>query len=163
MGSCSLTSGQAATQDGQGPKWGRVLRGAAADVQGLLQAYGHQQGWPAGQERPPSRRSPRSRSLPPLRKPLRLSLRRTPMPGRRRRRRRRPPSKLAVFSTFMPRLWLPLKGSQLSRLHIPNNKEDGQYEGRDRPHSKNIVGWYLTSTDISFIINSQFTNKVILL
>merc|ERR1712110_1075686 len=56
----------------------------------------------------PSRRSPRSRSLPPLRKPLRLSLRRTPMP-RRRRRRRRPPSKLAVFSTFMPRLWLPLK------------------------------------------------------
>merc|ERR1712212_1441799 len=52
MGSCSLTSGQAATQDGQGPKWGRVLRGAAADVQGLLQAYGHQQGWPAGQERP---------------------------------------------------------------------------------------------------------------
>merc|ERR1711872_741343 len=57
----------------------------------------------------PSRRSPRSRSLPPLRKPLRLSLRRTPMPRRRRRRRRRPPSKLAVFSTFMPRLWLPLK------------------------------------------------------
>merc|ERR1712110_414431 len=108
----------------------------------------------------PSRRSPRSRSLPPLRKPLRLSLRRTPMPRRRRRRRRRPPSKLAVFSTFMPRLWLPLKGSQLSRLHIPNNKKDGQYEGRDRPHSKNIVGWYLTSTDISFIINSQFTNKV---
>merc|ERR1712198_56343 len=52
MGSCSLTSGQAATQDGQGPKWGRVLRGAGADVQGLLQAYGHQQGWPAGQERP---------------------------------------------------------------------------------------------------------------
>merc|ERR1711971_1526542 len=38
------------------------------------------------------------------------SLRRTPMPRRRRRRRRRPPSKLfAVFSTFVPRLWLPLK------------------------------------------------------
>merc|ERR1712037_817761 len=37
------------------------------------------------------------------------SLRRTPMPRRRRRRRRRPPSKLAVFSTFMPRLWSPLK------------------------------------------------------
>merc|ERR1712212_1102284 len=53
MGSCDLTRGQAATQDGQGPKRGRVLRGAAADVQGLLQAYGHQQGWPAGQERPP--------------------------------------------------------------------------------------------------------------
>merc|ERR1712037_701519 len=31
---------------------GRILRGAAADVQGLLQADGHQQGWPAGQERP---------------------------------------------------------------------------------------------------------------
>merc|ERR1712198_588061 len=57
----------------------------------------------------PSRRSPRLRSLPPLRKPLRPSLRRMPMPRRRRRRRRRPPSKLAVFSTFMPRLWLPLK------------------------------------------------------
>merc|ERR1712172_70380 len=55
MGSCSLTSGRAATQDGQGPKSGRVLRGAAADVQGLLQADGHQQGWPAGQERPPWR------------------------------------------------------------------------------------------------------------
>merc|ERR1719295_1025661 len=35
-------------------------------------------------------------------------------------------------------------------------------EGRDRPHSNNIVSWYLTSTDI-IIINSQFTNKVILL
>merc|ERR1712018_763677 len=52
MGSCSLTSARAATQDGQGPERGRVLRGASADVQGLLQAYGHQQGWPAGQERP---------------------------------------------------------------------------------------------------------------
>merc|ERR1739841_261619 len=31
--------------------------------------------------------------------------------------------------------------------------KNGQYEARDRPHSKNIVGWYLTSTDISFIIN----------
>merc|ERR1712203_1193315 len=52
----------------------------------------------------PSRRSLRSRSPPPLRR-LRPSPRRTPMP----RRRRRPPSKLAVFSTFMPRLWSPLK------------------------------------------------------
>merc|ERR1711981_711226 len=56
----------------------------------------------------PSRRSLRSRSPPPLRK-LRPSPRRTPMPRRRRRRRRRSPSKLAVFSTFMPRLWSPLK------------------------------------------------------
>merc|ERR1712198_295421 len=45
----------------------------------------------------------------PVEEPLRLSLRRTPMPRRRRRRRRRPPSKLAVFSTFMSRLWMPLK------------------------------------------------------
>merc|ERR1711931_365565 len=52
MGSCFLICETRATQDGQGPKWGRVLRGAGADVQGLLQAYGHQQGWPAGQERP---------------------------------------------------------------------------------------------------------------
>merc|ERR1712211_128075 len=51
MGSCSLTRARAATQDGQGPELGRILRGAAADVQGLLQADGHQQRWPAGQER----------------------------------------------------------------------------------------------------------------
>merc|ERR1712107_816204 len=37
--------------------------------------------------------SPRSRSPPLLRRPLRPSLRRTPTPRRRRRRRRRPPSK----------------------------------------------------------------------
>merc|ERR1712107_446026 len=52
-----------------------------------------------------SRRSPRSGSPPLLRRPLRPSLRRTPTPRRRRRRRRRPPSKLAAFSTFLPRLW----------------------------------------------------------
>merc|ERR1712122_259127 len=34
---------------------GEILRGAAPDVQGLLQADGHQQGWPAGQERPARR------------------------------------------------------------------------------------------------------------
>merc|ERR1712012_390524 len=55
MGSCSLTRARAATQDGQGPECGRILRGAAPDVQGLLQADGHQQGWPAGQERPARR------------------------------------------------------------------------------------------------------------
>merc|ERR1711872_1184267 len=55
MGSCSLTRARAATQDGQGPERGRILRGAAPDVQGLLQADGHQQGWPAGQERPARR------------------------------------------------------------------------------------------------------------
>merc|ERR1711879_35599 len=56
----------------------------------------------------------------PVRKPLRLSLRRTPMPRRRRRRRRRPPSKLAVFSSFMPRLWLPLK--RLPTIKTPHSK-----------------------------------------
>merc|ERR1712203_277646 len=55
MGSCSLTRARAATQDGQGPECGRILRGSAPDVQGLLQADGHQQGWPAGQERPARR------------------------------------------------------------------------------------------------------------
>merc|ERR1711999_1290 len=40
-----------------------------------------------------SRRSPRLRSLPQLRKPLKQNLRKTQMPRRRRRRRRRPPSK----------------------------------------------------------------------
>merc|ERR1712032_1460426 len=55
-----------------------------------------------------------------LRRPLRQSLRRTPMPRRRRRRRRRRPSKLAVFSTFMPRLWLPLK--RHPTLKTPHSK-----------------------------------------
>merc|ERR1712045_1096206 len=40
-------------QHGEGPEWGRLLRGAAPDVQGLLQVDGHQQGWHPGQERPP--------------------------------------------------------------------------------------------------------------
>merc|ERR1712080_724659 len=31
------------------------------------------------------------------------------------------------------------------------------------PHPNNIVGWCSALTDIGFIINSQFTNKVILL
>merc|ERR1712107_154830 len=44
--------GRHSSQDGQGSKCGRLLRGAVADVQGLLQADGHQQGWAAGQERP---------------------------------------------------------------------------------------------------------------
>merc|ERR1711909_119457 len=52
MGSLLRLIGRHSRQDGQGSKWGRILRGAAADVQGLLQADGHQQGWPAGQERP---------------------------------------------------------------------------------------------------------------
>merc|ERR1712004_289579 len=37
----------------------------------------------------------------------------------------------------------------------------GQYGGGNHPN--NIVAWYLTSTNISFIMNSQFTNKYILL
>merc|ERR1711863_160999 len=57
--------------------------------------------WPARATTPttssacssPSRRSPRLRSLPQLRKPLKQNLRKTQMPRRRRRRRRRPPSK----------------------------------------------------------------------
>merc|ERR1712018_755403 len=52
MGSLLRLIGRHSRQDGQGSKRGRLLRGAAADVQGLLQADGHQQGWPAGQERP---------------------------------------------------------------------------------------------------------------
>merc|ERR1712156_1283946 len=40
-------------QHGQGPELGRFLRGAAPDVQGLLQVDGHQQGRHPGQERPP--------------------------------------------------------------------------------------------------------------
>merc|ERR1711934_1283201 len=52
MGSLLRLIGRHRRQDGQGSKGGRILRGAAADVQGLLQADGHQQGWPAGQERP---------------------------------------------------------------------------------------------------------------
>merc|ERR1712112_583447 len=52
MGSLLRLIGRHSRQDGQGTKKGRILRGAAAEVQGLLQADGHQQGWPAVQERP---------------------------------------------------------------------------------------------------------------
>merc|ERR1712210_438940 len=52
---------------------------------------------------------------------VRLSLRRTPMP---RRRRRRPPSKLAVFSTFMPRLWSPLKRQPTMKTPHSIQKKD---------------------------------------
>merc|ERR1711879_408690 len=70
-----------------------------------------------------SRRSPRSRSPPLLRRPLRPSLRRTPTPRRRRRRRRRrPPSKLAPFSTFLPRLWPTL--TSRPTLKTPHSKQD---------------------------------------
>merc|ERR1712001_709961 len=55
MGSLLRLIGRHRRQDGQGSKCGWILRGAAADVQGLLQADGHQQGWPAGQERPARR------------------------------------------------------------------------------------------------------------
>merc|ERR1712179_174327 len=48
MGSILRLIGRHSRQDGQGSKGGRILRGAAPDVQGLLQADGHQQGWPAG-------------------------------------------------------------------------------------------------------------------
>merc|ERR1712032_710795 len=110
----------------------------------------------------PSRRSPRLRSPHLLRRPLRQSLRRTPMPRRRRRRRRRRPSKLAVFLYFYAKTLVALEKAsnfENSTFQIRN----GRYEGGDRPSSNNIVSWYLTLTDISFIKNSQFTNKDILL
>merc|ERR1712098_386093 len=43
------------SRDGQGSKLGRILRRADPDVQGLLQAHGHQQGRSFGQKRPPWR------------------------------------------------------------------------------------------------------------
>merc|ERR1719222_899329 len=49
---------------------------------------------------------------------------RTPMPRRRRRRRRRPPSKLAVFSTFMSRLRLPLKRQPTMKTPHSIEKKD---------------------------------------
>merc|ERR1712107_453716 len=102
MGSCSLTRARAATQDGA--RMREDLRGAAPDVQGLLQADGHQQGWPAGQERP------------------------APTP-RRRRRRRRPPSKLAAFSTFLPRLRPTL--TSRPTLKTPHSKQDTDNMGAE--------------------------------
>merc|ERR1719458_103716 len=110
----------------------------------------------------PSRRSPRLRSPHLLRRPLRLSLRRTPMPRRRRRRRRRPPS-ISSFLYFYAKTLVALEKAanfEDSTFQIRN----GRYEGiRDQLRSNNIVSWYLTLTNISFIKNSQFTNKDILL
>merc|ERR1712203_374826 len=207
MGSCSLTRARAATQDGQGPELGRILRGAAADVQGLLQADGHQQGWPAGQERPArrlrqrrcahvrvrARRSagrdlwtlhlrqhgqdvpgedgrrgqrprrphrPRLRSPPLLRRPLRPSLR-----GRRCQEEEEEEEEGRQVNY---QLSLYFSAKTLADPDKPANFEDstfqtryGQYGGGNHPN--NIVAWYLTSTNISFIMNSQFTNKYILL
>merc|ERR1712128_363071 len=53
MGSLLRLLGRHRPQAGHGSQCGRILRGAEAEVQGLRQADGHQQGWPAGQERPP--------------------------------------------------------------------------------------------------------------
>merc|ERR1712203_1050674 len=64
-----------------------------------------------------------------LRRPLRPSLRRTPTPRRRRRRRRRPPSKLAPFSTFLPRLWPTL--TSRPTLKTPHSKQDTDNMGAE--------------------------------
>merc|ERR1712203_709281 len=72
---------------------------------------------------------PRLRSPPLLRRPLRPSLRRTPTPRRRRRRRRRPPSKLAPFSTFPPRLWPTL--TSRPTLKTPHSKQDTDNMGAE--------------------------------
>merc|ERR1719422_976563 len=77
----------------------------------------------------PSRRSPRSRSPPLLRRHLRPSLRRTPTARRRRSRRRRPPSKLAAFSTFLPRLWPTL--ASRPTLKTPHSKQDTDNMGAE--------------------------------
>merc|ERR1712211_107708 len=84
---------------------------------------------------------------------------RTPTPRRRRRRRRRPPSKLAPFSTSAKTLADPDKPANFGDSTFQTRY--GQYGGGNHPN--NIVAWYLTSTNISFIMNSQFTNKYILL
>merc|ERR1719339_534455 len=86
---------------------------------------------------------------------------RTPMPRRRRRRRRRPPSNSSFLYFYAKTLVALEKAANFedSTFQIRN----GRYEGGDRPRSNNIVSWYLTLTDISFIRNSQFTNKDILL
>merc|ERR1711962_1276598 len=211
MGSCSLTRARAATQDGQGPECGRILRRAAPGVQGLLQADGHQQGWPAGQERPArrlrQRRCPheRVRARRPAGRDLwTLHLRQhgQDVPGedgRRGQRPRRPhrPGLQGLRQRGQDRLQdvrarpqdlgrqeeqeeeeegrqvnyqlsLYFSAKNLADPDKPANFEDstfqtryGQYGGGNHPN--NIVAWYLTSTNISFIMNSQFTNKYILL
>merc|ERR1712180_16050 len=131
--------GRHSSQDEQGSKWGRILRGAAPDVQGLLQADGHQQGWPAGQER--------------------LA---------RRLRCQEEEEEEEEGRQVNYQLSLYFSAKTLADPDKPASFEDstfqtryGQYGGGNHPN--NIVAWYLTSTNISFIMNSQFTNKDILL
>merc|ERR1712115_764061 len=50
-------------------------------------------------------------------------------PRRRRRRRRRPPSKLAPFSTFLPRLWPTL--TSRPTLKTPHSKQDTDNMGAE--------------------------------
>merc|ERR1712077_160999 len=82
--------------------------------------------------------------------------------AKKKKKKKKKAAKISSFLYFYAKTLVALKKAanyQDSTFQIKN----GQYEGRDRPHSNNIVIWYLTSTDISFIINSQFTNKVLLL
>merc|ERR1719186_551232 len=80
----------------------------------------------------------------------------------KKKKKKKAAKKISSFLYFYAKTPVALKKAanyEDSTFH----RKEGQYEGIDRPHSKEIVGWYLTLTDISFIINSQFTNKVILL
>merc|ERR1719391_262445 len=80
---------------------------------------------------------------------------------KKKKKKKKAAKEISSFLYFYAKTLIALKkaaNNQDSTFQIKRNDE-----GRDRPHSNNIVSWYLTSTDISFIINSQFTNKVILL
>merc|ERR1712107_715970 len=102
--------------------WGdKMTKAEIDDIFGVRDRRGlHDQD--QGRDRPslPSRRSPRLRSPP---------LRRRPTPRRRRRRRRRPPSKLAPFSNFLPRLWPTL--TSRPTLKTPHSKQDTDNMGAE--------------------------------
>merc|ERR1711936_278357 len=79
-----------------------------------------------------------------------------------KKKKKKAAKKISSFLYFYAKTLVALEKAsnfENSTFQIRN----GRYEGGDRPSSNNIVSWYLTLTDISFIKNSQFTNKDILL
>merc|ERR1719239_565151 len=82
--------------------------------------------------------------------------------AKKKKKKKKAAKKISSFLYFYAKTLVALEKAanfEDSTFQIKN----GRYEGGDRPRSNNIVSWYLTLTDISFIRNSQFTNKDILL
>merc|ERR1712233_262780 len=84
--------------------------------------------------------------------------------AKKKKKKKKKASKLASFLYSYVKTLVAVEKTAIYEDSTFHRKE-GQYEAADNylPHPNNIVRWCSTLTDISFIMNSQFTNKVILL